>query len=289
MEGNNENSSLSSLFKAIQQPEPAPVQQPQASTPTAPPPFDNDKLSALEKAVSELRAELAELKKPERRAESAAQPAGRDEKMDHQERSQESLGQVKAAVGDARTEFSGMVKELSLRISRQEKTLEDMGRRILEQENILQSAGSMPASAEAIELMRKEVDGVIAGFENLKQKMTGYAADFSAVERECRSSLGKMKGFVKAAEENPLSEKFNDYLNDSVNRLTAKLADAEVAMHAAVAGLAGRLNANEALYANMFAEAEERLKKAIKPEIKQLDSRLKKISDEVAWLEVKWY
>jgi len=125
----------------------------------------------------------------------------------------------------------------------------------------------------------------LAEFEDLQRKFASYAADFTAIERECRTSLGTIKGYVQTAGKFPLSEKYDEYLKDSITRLTAKQAAAEIALHESVAKLAGRLNGNEALYGKMFSDAEQRLKMAMAPELKQLEARIADVNNDAAWLK----
>ena len=109
----------------------------------------------------------------------------------------------------------------------------------------------------------------------MKSRLSLYSEEFSGVERGCRKALGEMQGYVKSAEQKPMAEKFDEYLKESVARLSDRLAEAETAMHAGLAELSGRLTANEILYKKIFTEAEERLRKSVEPELKSVDGQLK--------------
>ncbi|OGS13589.1 MAG: hypothetical protein A2234_04530 [Elusimicrobia bacterium RIFOXYA2_FULL_58_8] len=311
----NENESLFSAFKVPKRAEPVPLQpqplqpqplQPQPLSPAAAP-ADNSRLLAVEKEVSALRAALAEFKNI---AGLAAAPPADDPRLLAVEK---ELGVLRAALAEARRAAAcaapALAEQLKLaaRVDGSEKKMEEFLSRLAAQENNMDSAkvslmleehGKKLAEHEKVfnkavsavqpdevSSLRQDVGRLVAGFEDVKQKFASYAEEFSAVERECRASLGSMKGYVKAAENDPLAGRFDNYLKDSVASLAGKLADAEVSMHAALAGLAGRLNANEALYGRMFTEAEERLKKSLIPEIRQLSDRITAVSSDVGWLK----
>jgi hypothetical protein len=81
-----------------------------------------------------------------------------------------------------------------------------------------------------------------------------------------------------------ISERFDEFLKDSVSRLSSKLAEVETAMHAGMGDISSRMMTNEVLYRKMFTEAEDRLRKGIEPEIKAIDCSFKTLRDKVVWL-----
>ncbi len=187
------------------------------------------------------------------------------------------IAELEAAVKALRAEVAvlrgvqaGPGREMTARLERSENMVAELRREVA-----AQSEGC-----------KASLEGV-AAWEEIKKKelhLSDYLGRFSAIENECRKSLGEMQGFAKNIGEKLISERFDEYLRESVARLSGKLADVETAMYAGLGDVSSRLMVNEVLYKKMFTDAEERLKKSIEPELRVLGSQMKTVGEKVAWL-----
>ena len=137
---------------------------------------------------------------------------------------------------------------------------------------------------EEIEALRVSVTAALTGLEDAKGREAQYAEEFAEIERECRKALGEMQGYVEGAKEKPLAERFDEHLKNSVGKLSGKLAEVETALHAGLTKLSSRLNGDRVLYDKMFAEAEERVKAGLAPELKAAEGETKWLRENVIWL-----
>lgn len=194
---------------------------------------------------------------------------------------QEDLKTVELRVTDLGTAFAGLKRaisgesELAARLTQYEAALSDVKRGMQAlQEAEKRELGSM-ASRDAVEAMSVKLSGAMSALEEMKKGFASRSEEFSSIGAECRKALGEMRGYVKNAEQKPLSERFDEYLRDAVSQLSARVTAMETDMHAGHAELAGRLSANEVLYEKIFLEAEQRVKQGVAAEIKGLqdDSR----------------
>lgn len=239
--------------------------------PPLPPMANVDLLRRLERAesvIEDLRRQAAAAE--EEAKERAAKAASKDE-----------LKNIDLRMSDLAAAYDGLGRafareaELAARLELAEGALAEFKTQLPGQQLQLKTKLDVLAPKEEVDALRVNVSGAAAALEGLKQRFAQYAEEFSGVERECRKALGEMQGYVKSAQEKPLTEKFDDYLKESVARLSDKLAEVETAMHAGLAELSGKLLAGEVLYKKIFTEAEERLRKGVEPELKSMDGQLK--------------
>lgn len=249
---------------------------PQGGEPLPPPPplppmANADMLRWLERAesvIGDLRRQAAAAEEEGR--ERAARAASRDE-----------LKNIDLRMSDLTAAYDGLGRafaregELAARLELAESALAEFKTQLPGQQLRLKTKLDVLAPKAEVDALRVSVSGAAAALEEMKKRFTQYAAEFSGVERECRKALGEMQGYVKSAQEKPLNEKFDDYLKESVARLSDKLAEVETAMHAGLAEMSGKLLAGEVLYKKIFTEAEERLRKSVEPELKSIDGQLK--------------
>ena len=261
---------LSALLEELQilknKPEPAAVQPP-------PPPDGGGKEFAVrlvrtEGLVEELRRQLSACDESARARDAAAAP-------------KEELKNIELRMSDLAVSYDGLVRtfaregELAARLELAEGALAEFRTQLPGQQLQLKTKLDVLAPREEVDALRVGVSGAAAALEEMKKRFAQYAEEFSGVERECRKALGEMQGYVKSAQEKPLEAKFDDFLKESVARLSDKLAGVETAMHAGLAEMSGKLLAGEVLYKKIFTEAEERLRKSVEPELKSMDGQLK--------------
>ncbi len=239
--------------------------------PPLPPMANADLLRRLERAesvIEDLRRQAAAAE--EEAKERAAKAASKDEvknidlRMSDLAAAYDGLGRAFAREG-----------ELAARLELAEGALAELRTQLPGQQLQLKTKLDVLAPKEEVDALRVSVSGAAAELEGMKKRFTQYAEEFSGVERECRKALGEMQGYVRSAQEKPLAEKFDEYLKESVARLSDKLAGVETAMHAGLAEMSGKLLAGEVLYKKIFTEAEERLRKSVEPELKSIDGQLK--------------
>ena len=239
--------------------------------PPLPPMANADLLRRLERAesvIEDLRRQAAAAE--EEAKERAAKAASKDEvknidlRMSDLAAAYDGLGRAFAREG-----------ELAARLELAENALAEFKTQLPGQQLQLKTKMDVLAPKEEVDALRVSVSGAAADLAGMKKLFTQYAEEFSGVERECRKALGEMQGYVKSAQEKPLEAKFDDFLKESVARLSDKLAGVETAMHAGLAEMSGKLLAGEVLYKKIFTEAEERLRKSVEPELKSIDGQLK--------------
>lgn len=260
-----------------QPPPPPPPPSFRLPPPPLPPRADVELLRRLERAeavIEELRRRAAAAEESE--AARSGKTASKDElknldlRMTDLAASYEGLGRAFARE-----------KELAARLEQAENALAEFRTALPGREASLKTKLDVLAPREEVDSLRVNVSGALGALEEMKTRFTQYAEEFSGVERECRKALGEMQGYVKSAAQQPLAAKFDDFLKESVARLSDKLAGVETAMHAGLAELSGRLTANEVLYQKMFTEAEDRLRKSVEPELKSMDGQLKWLRENV--------
>ena len=138
------------------------------------------------------------------------------------------------------------------------------------------------AEVDAVKVM---VSDKLAAFEAMRKRtVSEYTAEFSGIERECRKTLGEVKGYLENVSQKLVAERFDDYLKDSVSRLSGKVADVEKAMHTGLADLSSRLMSDEVLYGKIFVESEDRLRKGLEPDMQAVNGQLKSLREKLTWL-----
>ena len=174
--------------------------------------------------------------------------------------------------------------ESAARLERLEKSVAQFGPLLADQEARQQLVGPGGGLKEELGIVNSGVSNMLAVFESMKRSLSQYAAEFSGIERECRKSLGEMQGYIRNIDQKLVTERFDEYLKDSVSRLNGKLASVETAMHAGLSDLSSRLMTSEVLYGKIFTEAEDRLRKGLEPDIQAVNGRLKDLRSKVSWL-----
>ncbi|OIO02348.1 MAG: hypothetical protein COX65_04895 [Elusimicrobia bacterium CG_4_10_14_0_2_um_filter_56_8] len=288
---------------------PPPPPRPNLPPPPPLPPVRDERLAGLEAAVLALQSELDAVKnRPAPQAAPLPPTVGGEEFAFRLARTEQTLEQLRkqlAADEESAASRAGKavskdeVKNIDLRITDLAASLEGLGRAFARegelaarleraeaaigeiktlqpgQQSQIRASLDALAPREEVDALRVNVSGALESLEEMKSRLSLYSEEFSGVERGCRKALGEMQGYVKSAEQKPMAEKFDEYLKESVARLSDRLAEAETAMHAGLAELSGRLTANEILYKKIFTEAEERLRKSVEPELKSVDGQLK--------------
>ncbi|MDP2864693.1 MAG: hypothetical protein Q8O90_00430 [Elusimicrobiota bacterium] len=230
------------------------------------------RLERAESVIEDLRRQAAAAEEEGR--ERAAKAASKDEvknidlRMSDLAAAYDGLGRAFAREG-----------ELAARLELAEGALAEFETQLPGQQAQLKTKLDVLAPKEEVDALRVSVSGAASALDGMKKRFTQYAEEFSGVERECRKALGEMQGYVKSAQEKPLTEKFDEYLKESVARLSDKLAEVETAMHSGLAEMSGKLLAGEVLYKKIFTEAEERLRKSVEPELKSMDGQLKRLRE----------
>lgn len=252
--------------------EPPPPPPPARFPPPPLPPMANaDLLRRLERAetvIEDLRRRAAAAE--EEGGARAARAASKDE-----------VKNIELRVSDLASAHDGLGRafareaELAARLERAEGALAEFRTLLPGQQAQLKTRLDALAPRDEVDALRVNVSGAVSALDEMRKRFAQFAEEFSGVERECRKALGEMRGCVKSAQEKPLAEKFDEYLKESVARVSDKLAEVETAMHAGLAELSGRLTAGEILYKKIFTEAEERLRKSVEPELKSIDGQLK--------------
>lgn len=239
--------------------------------PPLPPMANADLLRRLERAESVIEGL--------RRQAAAAEEEGRERAA--KAASKDEVKNIDLRMSDLAAAYDGLGRafaregELAARLELAEGALAEFKTQLPGQQLQLKTKLDVLAPKEEVDALRVNVSGAAAALDEMKRRFTQYAEEFSGVERECRKALGEMQGYVKSAEQKPLAEKFDEYLKESVARLSDKLAEVETAMHAGLAEMSGKLLAGEVLYKKIFTEAEERLRKSVEPELKSMDGQLK--------------
>ncbi|MFA7008862.1 MAG: hypothetical protein WC204_08375 [Elusimicrobiales bacterium] len=216
-------------------------------------PGNDPRVAGLEVSVKALQAEIAALKQAAARPQPPAQVKKPDE-------------------------------GLTQRLARLEKSVSELSAQAARRPAAPKPGGEVLVSKEELELAQAGLSGVLAVFESMKRGIAQYTEEFAGIERECRKSLGEMRGYAKDVGAKLVGERFDDYLKDSVTRMNAKLAEVEKAMHAGLSDLSGRLMADEVLYRKIFVEAEEKLRKGLEPDAQAVEGRLKFLTSKVTWL-----
>jgi hypothetical protein len=244
---------------------------PNPPPPPLPPRADAELLRRLERAeavIEELRRQAAAAEEEARTR--AAKAASKDE-----------IKNMELRMSDLATSFDGLKRTfareggLAARLDQAESALAEIKTRQPGLEARLKTSLEALAPREELDALRVNLSAAAGALDEMKKRFAQYSEEFSGVERECHKALGEVRGYVKSAQEKPLTEKFDEYLKESVSKLGAKLAEVETSMHAGLAEMSGKLTAGEILYNKIFTEAEERLKKSVEPELKSVDGQLK--------------
>lgn len=292
--------------QAVQPPPPRPANFP--PPPLPPPPAADVRIPALETALRTLQDEIQILKarpEPEApppptgaveefgprlvRAESLVeelrrQVAACDEGSKARDANAAPITEIKnidLRLGDLAVSYDGLKRtfaregELAARLEQAESALAEFRVMLPGQQAQLKTRLAELAPKEELDALRVNISGALGSLEEVKKKFAQYSEEFSGVERECRKALGEMQGYARSAGEKPLAEKFDEYLKESVSRLSVKLAEVETALHAGLAEMSGKLLAGEILYKKMFREAEDRLAKSVEPKLESIDGQLK--------------
>ena len=174
--------------------------------------------------------------------------------------------------------------ESAARLARLEKSIEEFGPLLADQAARQKLAGPDGGLKEELGIVNSGISETLAFFESMKRSLSQYASEFSGIERECRKSLGEMQGYIRNIDQKFVTERFDEYLKDSVLQLNGKLALVETEMHAGLSDLSSRLMTSEVLYGKIFTEAEDRLRKGLEPDIQAVNDRLKDLRSKVSWL-----
>lgn len=131
------------------------------------------------------------------------------------------------------------------------------------------------AQKDSVEALRVNLAAALTALDGMKLNFAQYADELAASRSECRKALGEAQGLARVAAQNQAGGQLDGFLRDSVDRLSARLAELETAMHAGLSELSARFTANEVLYGKMFSSAEERLKKGLEPQLKRVEGELR--------------
>lgn len=175
-------------------------------------------------------------------------------------------------------------RALALRLEKAEAAMAEMRNNTDAAHAALERRVSALPDAARLDLLRGEFDELLKSFETVKKSFASYSEEFSGIERECRKALGDVQGYARSAAQKNFETGWEEHLKDSVKILSGKLADVETGLRTALADMAGRLAAGEALYRKITASVEERLKKAMEPETKALEAGLSELRGRVSWL-----
>jgi hypothetical protein len=294
-------------------PPPPPLPRPAAAPQSVPAPSDDRRVAGLEAALQALRGELEAIKSrpvmqlPPAPAEGEdfAFRLGRAEGMLADLRKQlpewVSAVQEKAAKAVSKDE----IRNMELRVSDLAESMEGLHhssshpaqtlarlevaeaavaelKTVLEgQRQKLEGRLDVMAPRDDVDALRVNISSALSSSDELRQRMARYADEFSDVRDECRRALGEMQGLTKAAAQVPQPGHFEEYLKDTVAKLSAKLAEVETSVHAGMSELSGKLNSNEVLYKKIFTDAEERLAKSVEPQLKSIDGQLRWLRESV--------
>lgn len=135
------------------------------------------------------------------------------------------------------------------------------------------------APRDAVDELRVGQAAALTALEEVRRVFEGYYEEISGMAAECRRTLGEAQGLLKSSAQAKAAERadehLGEHLTEAVNKLNARLSEAETAMHAGLSELSSRFTANEVLYSKMFASAEERLAKGFEPRLKEVDAQLR--------------
>jgi hypothetical protein len=322
---------------------PAPATAPSAGPAPAPaaPPVDNAKITALEKTVAELKAEIAALKvkpiPPTSAAEAAADkslaeaqrpdlktiPEGVAKTLAaHLDKAWDAIEAYKAKSAAQEIKLAGAVRvmeELYSRLTAQEerlkalpseKALEELRARLAAAENRLDDCaaaselkalgerlaaaeGRVAAAeevrvAEEVTAMRGQVEKVSAGFEEMQRRFSVYLEEFNAIERECRASLGAVKGFAEKSGKDPALKRLDATFKDSLGLLAAKLAAVEKKIHTALGELTAAHKAQGEYLGAEFDTLRRRVEEDVVRDLAGFADALKASGKEAAWLKEEY-
>lgn len=295
---------------------PPPPQAAQAVPPPPPPPpaapVPDGRLAAMQEELAALRAEMEALKNrpqlelPPPPAEGEGdfsfrlgRAEGLIEELRHELAAADEASRARLEKAPTRDEvknldlrvsdIGGMLDslkrtfaregEISARLERTEASMAEL-RTVLEGQHAQLKAGlDSLAPAEDVDALRVGVAGAAASVEDIKRRFAQFAEEFSAIEKQCHKALGEAQGLAKAAAQDQGAAQFDEYLKEAVSRMNGKLAEVETAMHAGLTELSGRIKANEVLYRKMFAESEERLRRSVEPQMKNIEGQLNWLRD----------
>lgn len=193
----------------------------------------------------------------------------------------DEIKNIDIRLGDLAASYDGLKRsfaregELVARLERAESSLAEIKTLLPGQQARVKAELEALAPREELDALRVHLSGALESLKEMKGALALYAEQFSAVESECRRALGEMRGYVKSAEQKPLTEKFDEYLKEAVAKLSDRLAEVQTEMHAGLAEFSGRMTSGEILYKKMFTEGEERLRNSVGPELKSVDGQLK--------------
>ncbi len=246
--------------------------------PMPPPPEPNAglrrRLERVEGLIEELRGGLAAGEKLA--AERSAAALTRDE-----------LKNAELRVTDLSASFDGLKRtfaggsELDARLAQAEAALASLKTSFEGQQRKLRVELETLAPKDAVNALRVNLAAALAALDEMKTGLAQYSGELSALGSECRKTLGEAQGLAKAAERARTAPQFVEFLKDASAAMSARLAGLEVAMHAGLSELSGRMNANEILYNKMFSTAEERLKKCLEPKFKDIEGQLRWLRENV--------
>lgn len=170
---------------------------------------------------------------------------------------------------------------LAARVGAAEAALAELKASLTGQRARLETELGSAAHKDTVDALRVGQAAALSSLEEMKADFKRYSGELEALRSECRKALGEAQGLAKVAARNQASVQMDEFLRDSVGRLGDKMAELETAMHAGLSELAARFNANEVLYNKMFSTAEERFRKDIGPQLKDLEERLRWLRDNV--------
>ncbi|MEI7482079.1 MAG: hypothetical protein WCK75_06995 [Elusimicrobiota bacterium] len=173
---------------------------------------------------------------------------------------------------------------MALRLERSESAVAELKMLVRAQQAQFERSVAGMAHKEALDAVKLGLSEALTAFEGMKKNISEYSGEFFRIESECHKSLGEMQGHARNIEQKFAGEGFDEYLKESVSRLSAKLSEVEKGMHAAIADMSGRLTTSEVLSKKILMEAEDRVKKGVEPEMKALEGETKWLRDNVVWL-----
>jgi hypothetical protein len=249
--------------------------------PPAPPPkADSELVCRLERAESVLaglRAELATVVNREEARAGAAATKGEVKNLDLR------MTDLNAAFDGLKRSLSGE-GEMAARLLLTESELAEVKTAFAAHRYSVRRSLEALVPKEEIEALRVGLAAALDGLADVKRSEAQYAGEFAEIESECRKALGEMQGYVEASKEKSPAARFDEHLKNSLGKMNGKLAEVETALHAGLTKLSSRLNGDRVLYDKMFAEAEERVRAGLAPELKAAEGETKWLRENVIWL-----
>lgn len=248
-----------------------------AEAPVPPPAASPAALQALGAELAAARAELATQREW---LKSGLELAANKEELKKRDF---RIGELAASFESLKESFASAY-DLAARLKAAEEGLAGLRAAFEERGAALERKLNLLAGRAELAPLLAEFGAMKDAFASMNASAAALTSEFGAVADECRRALGEVRGHAKTIERRIVAGGLEEHLRASVERLSARLAEAEAALHAGFADMGGRLTASETLYRKMFSDAEGSLRKAVEPELRSLDGSLRTLREKVLWL-----